>query len=76
MLAVRNGQLTAGDFHPIRLAALSAAPNRTEPSLEFRTFRAQLEGPRPQTSGHGVWPGQRVDESLQAADEFIVPSDK
>ena len=26
MLAVRTGQLTAGDFHPIRSAALSAAP--------------------------------------------------
>jgi len=26
MLAVRIGQLTAGDFHPIRCAALSAAP--------------------------------------------------
>ena len=26
MLAVRIGQLTAGDFHPIRFAALSAAP--------------------------------------------------
>jgi hypothetical protein len=26
ILAVRIGQLTAGDFHPIRLAALSAAP--------------------------------------------------
>jgi hypothetical protein len=28
MLAVRIGQLTAGDFHPIRFAALSAASNR------------------------------------------------
>src|SRR2546428_13287386 len=26
MLAVRIGQLTAGDFHPFRFAALSAAP--------------------------------------------------
>ncbi len=28
MLAVRIGQLTAGDFHPMRLAALLAAPLR------------------------------------------------
>jgi hypothetical protein len=27
MLVVRIGQLTTGDFHPIRLAALSAAPD-------------------------------------------------
>jgi hypothetical protein len=29
ILAVRIGQLTAGDFHPIRFAALSAAPAKT-----------------------------------------------
>ncbi|HXU36398.1 MAG TPA: hypothetical protein VN937_08540, partial [Blastocatellia bacterium] len=28
MLAVRIGQLTAGDFHPIRFAALSAASTK------------------------------------------------
>jgi len=28
MLAVRIGQLTAGDFHPIRFTALSAVPQQ------------------------------------------------
>src|SRR2546426_8091085 len=37
MLAVRIGQLTAGDFHPFRFAALSAAPPNS---------RDRLRGPR------------------------------
>src|SRR2546428_6306878 len=32
MLAVRIGQLTAGDFHPFRFAALSAAPPNSRPA--------------------------------------------
>jgi hypothetical protein len=36
MLAVRTEQLTAGDFHPIRLAALSTAPPSKGPPERWR----------------------------------------
>src|SRR2546422_11776778 len=42
MLAVRIGQLTAGDFHPFRFAALSAAPpNSREPASFSRTLGSE-----------------------------------
>jgi hypothetical protein len=37
MLAVRIGQLTAGDLHPIRFATLSAASNRFNGSSSLKT---------------------------------------
>ncbi len=41
MLVVRTGQLTTGDFHPIRLTALSAAPPRLR-GHPLRTCRGAL----------------------------------
>ena len=42
MLAVRTGQLTAGDSHPIRPAALSAAPIQAQCRQDSALFRAAV----------------------------------
>jgi len=47
LLVVRTGQLTTGDFHPIRLAALSAAP----PSLLDHPMNAR-HGQMPRQACH------------------------
>ena len=46
MLAVRIGQLTVGDFHPIRFAALSAAPHTPGACLkDSPNFPSHFEAP-------------------------------
>lgn len=42
MLAVRTGKLTAGDFNPIRSAALLAAPQLSQP--QARGLKTVFEG--------------------------------
>ena len=61
MLVVRIGQLTTGDLHPIRLAALSAAP----PRLRDRPLRA-CHGRTPRRIPSPPCPKKNVQEMVVA----------